>query len=108
MHRLVLLLFALLPLYCGAQQRVEVWSYHLSPPFMLDDQQGLSHAFVDMLNKDPGNHERFRFELVELPRKRVDERLAQRRPGVLLWATPSFFNPKQTANGKWSQPLLMD
>ena len=108
MHTLVLLLFALLSLYCGAQQRVEVWSYHLSPPFMLDDQQGLSHAFVDMLNKDPGNHDRFRFELVELPRKRVDERLAQRRPGVLLWATPSFFNPKQTAHGKWSQPLLID
>lgn len=108
MHRLVLLLIALLPLYCGAQQRVEVWTYHLSPPFMLDDRQGLSHAFVDMLNKDPGNHDRFRFELVELPRKRLDGRLAQRKPGVLLWATPSFFSAKQTANGKWSQPLLID
>ena len=109
MLRLVpLLMLALLPLVSGAQQRVEVWTYHFSPPFILEDNQGLSHAFVDLLNNDPGNQNRFRFELVELPRKRLDVRLARRRPGILLWATPGFFTAAQTANGKWSPPLLID
>lgn len=109
MQRLVLvLMLVLLPLACGAQQRVELWTYHFSPPFILENAQGLSHAFVELLNNDPGNHNRFRFELVELPRKRVDMRLARKHPGVLLWATPSFFTAAQVANGKWSQPLLID
>lgn len=109
MHRLVLLLtLALLPSVCGAQQRIEVWTYHFSPPFILDDAQGLSHAFVELLNNDSANNHRFRFELVKLPRKRVDTRLARKRPGVLLWATPSFFTAAQAADGKWSEPLLTD
>jgi polar amino acid transport system substrate-binding protein len=109
MQRMVLVLvLALLSPICTAQQRVEVWSYHFSPPFVLDGKQGLSHAFVDLLNRDPTNRDRFRFELVELPRKRVDIRLARNRPGILLWATPRFFTAAQKANAKWSEPLLID
>lgn len=109
MQRLVaVLVLILLPSIGIAQQRVEVWNYHSSPPFILEDGQGLSHALVDLLNRDPANHGRFRFELVELPRKRVDIRLARNRPGILLWATPRFFTGAQTANAKWSEPLLMD
>lgn len=109
MQRLVVVLvLVLLPSICTAQQRIEVWNYHFSPPFILNDRQGLSHAIVDLLNRDPANHDRFRFELVELPRKRVDIRLARNRPGILLWATPSFFTAAQTANAKWSEPLLID
>lgn len=109
MQRLVLLLMlVLLPLICAAQKRVEVWTYHFSPPFMLDGEPGLSQAFVKLLNEDPRNAGRFRFELLELPRKRVDRRLAEDRPGVLLWATPAFFKPTQKAKGRWSQPLLLD
>ena len=62
MHRFVLLLtFVLLPSICGAQQRVEVWTYHFSPPFILEDVEGLSRAFVDLLNNDAANNQRFRF-----------------------------------------------
>ncbi len=109
MQRLALLLtLALLPLVCGAQQRVEVWDYHTSPPFVLGDAQGLSHDFIELLNSDPGNRGRFRFELVQLPRERVDENLERKRPGVLLWATPGFLTASQADSGRWSQPLLMD
>ncbi|GAB6389382.1 substrate-binding periplasmic protein [Stutzerimonas marianensis] len=109
MHRVVLVLaLGLLPLFGAAEQRIEVWTYHLSAPFILEDEQGLSHAFVDLLNKDPANAGRFRFELVELPRKRVDARLVKGRPGILLWATPGFFTETQTARASWSEPLLAD
>ncbi|MCQ4315305.1 PAAT family amino acid ABC transporter substrate-binding protein [Stutzerimonas zhaodongensis] len=109
MQRLALLLmFALLPLMCGAQQRVEVWTYHLAPPFIVDENQGLSRDFVKLLNDDPGNKGRFRFELTRLARDRVDLELERKRPGVLLWATPSFFSAALANNGRWSRPLLMD
>ncbi len=56
MRRLALLLMlALLPLICSAQQKVEVWTYHISPPFILDEDQGLSHDFVRLRNSDPAN-----------------------------------------------------
>ena len=110
--RKILLLLALLPALCvaekGARQRVEVWSYHLSPPFALQGEQGLSAAFIELLNNEPANNRRFRFELTELPRKRLDMRLADNRPGVLLWVAPRFLNPTQAPRGRWSRPLLDD
>ncbi len=108
MRKILLLLFGLLPALCVAEQRVEVWSYHLSPPFTLEGQQGLSAAFVELLNEEPANDERFHFELIELPRKRLDMRLAESRPGVLLWVAPRFLSHAQTARGRWSRPLLDD
>lgn len=109
MQRFVqVILLVLLPLLSSAEQRVEVWTYHLSPPFLLGDNQGLSNDFVELLNQDARNARRFHFVLVELPRKRIDERLAKRRPGVLLWATPSFFTAAQAKHATWSAPLLID
>ena len=108
MRKILLLLLGLLPALCVAQQRVEVWSYHLSPPFTLEDRQGLSAAFVELLNEEPANDRRFHFELIELPRKRLDMRLADNRPGVLLWVAPRFLSHAQTARGRWSRPLLDD
>ncbi|MBF6622380.1 MAG: PAAT family amino acid ABC transporter substrate-binding protein [Pseudomonas stutzeri] len=109
MQRLLrVLVLSLLPLACMAQQPVEVWTYHLSPPFKVDASRGLSQEFVDLLNHDPANAGRFRFELVELPRKRLDMRLANHSPGILLWATPQFFSAALTAKATWTQALLLD
>ncbi len=109
MQKIVLVMvLALLPLFGSAKERIEVWTYHLSPPFIVDDRHGLSHDFVDWLNQHPLNDQRFLFELITLPRKRIDIHLAKGRPGVLLWATPSFFTAASTRHAKWSAPLLMD
>src|SRR5690606_39533339 len=76
MPRFLLVVFlSLLPVLCLAQQPVEVWTYHLTPPFKVNASQGLSQDFVDLLNNDPANAGRFRFQLTELPRKRLDLQL---------------------------------
>lgn len=109
MHRVVLaLLLGSLPLLCVAQKPVEVWSYHSSPPFALPDAPGLSSAFVELLNQHASNAGRFQFKLVELPRKRLDMRLIENQPGVLLWSTPEFLSEAQAAHASWSSPLLHD
>ena len=61
-----------------------------------------------MLNEHPSNHARYFFALSQLPRRRLDARLAENRPGVLLWATPTFFPPKLVARARWTSPLLCD
>lgn len=104
----VVILLALLTPPANAKQAIEVWTYHLSPPYILGDRQGLSHDFIALLNRDARNDQRFQFELVELPRRRIDVRLARQRPGVLLWSTPSFFTAAQAKHASWSAPLLMD
>lgn len=109
MHRVLLaLLLGLLPLPCVAQKPVEVWSYHTSPPFALPDAPGVSDAFVDLLNRHATNAGRFQFKLVQLPRKRLDMRLIENQPGVLLWGTPEFLSEAQSAHATWSRPLLHD
>lgn len=108
MRTVLLLMLGLLPMWSLAQKRIEVWSYHTSPPFTLEAEQGLSAAFVELLNEAPENRRRFHFELLELPRKRVDMRLADNRPGVLLWVAPRFLDPAHSARANWTRALLSD
>lgn len=105
---LLLLVLSLLPLPCLAQHPVEVWTYHLSPPFKINESQGLSQDFVNLLNSDPANAGRFHFQLTELPRKRLDLKLERGSPGVLLWGTPRFFSAGLTADSRWTEALLHD
>ncbi|WP_348983402.1 PAAT family amino acid ABC transporter substrate-binding protein [Pseudomonas oligotrophica] len=103
--RLCLAWSASLPLL--AAEHIDVWSYHLSPPFHTADGQGLSAAFVELLNRHPLNAGRFAFALRELPRKRLDLQLRRGQPGVVLWASPRFF-AEADAPQRWSRPLLLD
>ncbi len=106
--RLCLALLASLSLPLHATERVEIWSYNLSPPFHLSDGQGLSSALVDLLNQHAANDGHLDFFLHELPRKRLDLNLQRGRPGIVLWATPRFFEPASVEGMRWSAPLLLD
>lgn len=107
MFRLLALLI-LCSLSAQATERIEVWTYHTSPPFANEQSTGLSEALVELLNEHPSNHARYFFALSQLPRRRLDARLAENRPGVLLWATPTFFPPTLVARARWTSPLLCD
>ena len=91
-----------------AAERVSVWAYQPSPPFASEQSLGLSEAFVQLLNEHSTNLGRFDFQLTQLPRKRLDAKLANGEPGVLLWATPEFFPERLVAGGSWTSPLLCD
>lgn len=108
MQKLLLLLLLLSPLNVLAVERVAVWAYQPSPPFASEHSQGLSEALVQLLNEHSTNQKRFDFQLTQLPRKRLDARLADNEPGVLLWATPEFFPARLTAGAHWTLPLLCD
>lgn len=91
MQKLLLLLLILLSLHTQAAEPVTVWAYQPSPPFASGQSPGLSETLVQLLNEHPTNQGRYEFRLTQLPRKRLDARLAANEPGILLWATPGSF-----------------
>ncbi|ABP79142.1 Uncharacterised protein [Streptococcus pneumoniae] len=108
MQKLLLLLLILLSLHTQAAEPVTVWAYQPSPPFASGQSPGLSETLVQLLNEHPTNQGRYEFRLTQLPRKRLDARLAANEPGILLWATPEFFPERLTARASWTRPLLCD
>ncbi|MBK3866963.1 PAAT family amino acid ABC transporter substrate-binding protein [Pseudomonas stutzeri] len=108
MRKLLLLPLSWFALHALAAEPVAVWNYQPSPPFASEQTQGLSEALVQLLNEHPTNQGRYDFQLSQLPRKRLDARLAANEPGVLLWASPEFFPQRLTARASWTHPLLCD
>lgn len=104
----LLALLLLCSLSAQATERIEVWTYHTSPPFAAGQNPGLSETLIELLNQHPSNHDRYFFALSQLPRRRLDARLAENRPGVLLWTTPEFFPARLVARARWTSPLLCD
>lgn len=91
MQKLLLLLLILLSLHTQAAEPVTVWAYQPSPPFASGQSPGLSETLVQLLNEHPTNQGRYEFRLTQLPRKRLDARLAANEPGILYGPHRSSF-----------------
>jgi len=92
-----------------AKEKVTVWSYYEFPPFVtsLLGKTGLSFDFVEMLNLFEDN-DRYEFELKIVPRKRLDNYLANGNAGVVLWVNPLFFNDANKTRYSWTNRVLED
>jgi len=92
-----------------AKEKVTVWSYYEFPPFVtsLLGKTGLSFDFVEMLNLFEDN-DRYEFELKIVPRKRLDNYLANGNAGVVLWVNPLFFNDANKTRYAWTNRVLED
>jgi len=92
-----------------AKEKVTVWSYYEFPPFVtsLLGKAGLSFDFVEMLNLFEDN-DQYEFELKIVPRKRLDNYLANGNAGVVLWVNPLFFNDANKTRYSWTNRVLED
>ncbi len=99
---------------CMAQARtlenpiVNVYAYHLKPPFIVDLQQrqGLYYDFSDYLNS---KGERYRFQTLFLPRNRLEHALAaQQLDGVVIGVTPPWFHDPAERKYLWTPSLFHD
>ena len=109
--RTLLLTLVVLLLSCPllAKEKVTVWSYYEFPPFVtsLLGKTGLSFDFVEMLNLFEDN-DQYEFELKIVPRKRLDNYLANGNAGVVLWVNPLFFNDANKTRYSWTNRVLED
>ena len=107
---LVLLMGLAFLLPAAAQRPVTVWTYHVTPPFIVDrdSNAGLSSDLVALLNRHADNAGRFQFTLSVLPRRRLDLELQQGAAGMVLWVVPAFFDRADVTRVSWTRPLLQD
>ncbi|WP_415921633.1 hypothetical protein [Tateyamaria sp. SN6-1] len=93
----------------GAQPRdIIVSVYHDFPPFIVnaETREGLSYDLVDLL--DARSQGAFRFSVDVMPRQRLNDRLRDGAPGIVLWANPVWFGDGDRTLYLWSPPLLRD
>ncbi|MFK0573169.1 hypothetical protein [Endozoicomonas sp.] len=92
-----------------AKEKVIVWSYYESPPFVVDmmEKKGLSFDFVEMLNLSKDN-DQYEFVLKLVPRKRLNTYLSNDDRGIVLWVNPLFFDDKNKTRYKWTRRILED
>lgn len=88
------------------QQIIPVWSYYLYPPFITDQEQGLTYDFIALLNEKANG--KFSFQLHLLPKKRIELRLSSKEPGMVLFVNPAWFNLGQNASPYWTPALFTD
>jgi polar amino acid transport system substrate-binding protein len=87
---------------------VDVYVYHLKPPFIINDtyKLGLYFDFSDYLNS---KSDKYHFETVFVPRKRIDIMLQDDNfNGVLLGVSPLWFKDKAETKYLWTSNFYQD
>jgi len=97
--------------YASAKENkplIPVYVYHQQPPYIIDFsmQKGLYFEFVKRLNILSDN---YRFEVIYIPRKRVERMLEQHSMnGILLGVNPKWFKDKDESKYLWSSVVFND
>ena len=87
---------------------VDVYVYHLQPPFIVNSQTrtGLYYDFATYLNS---KSTKFHFDIVFVPRKRVGNMLDDDRlNGILLGVSPVWFQDKMETKFLWTKSVHED
>jgi len=103
----LLCLLLAMPLRAGAD-RITVWVYHDFPPFVVDadTQTGMSFNLARMLTERAQG--RYAFDVVVLPRQRLNAELENDAPGVVLWVNPLWFGDAGRDTYLWTAAVLND
>ncbi len=104
----VLAILALCPRAGRAEGHVVItaWNYYQHPPFLCAAKEGLAPEFIRLLNDM--SRGKYRFSLVNLPRKRVDQYLEFKEPGIVLFVNWIWMDDADRTKYHWSQTLLSD
>lgn len=90
-----------------AAETVPLYTYYSDPPFSVSWSASLTRKLADALTaKSEGA---YRFKAVQLPRLRLDKMIAADKwPGLVAWANPSWFDDEQKIRFAWSHPFMAD
>ena len=110
--------FSLLSLFCwllfsiqavGIEKiNVDVYVYHLKPPFIVSNTNmlGLYFDFSAYLNTKT---DKYHFETVFVPRKRIETMLSTKKlNGILLGVNPIWFKDKDETKYLWTENIYQD
>lgn len=97
---------SLLTRAAGNLTTITVWNYYLSPPFAINEHSGLAFDFVTQMNNRLGKQ--YHFKLVNLPRARLNQNLAQGQQGIVLFANWLWMGPDAKQKYLWSPAIARD
>jgi len=106
MRRYSLILLVCLSLFnthTFSAQTIPLWTYYDFPPFIINSvkKTGLVYDLARFLSKQYNGE--YLFVASYLPRKRLDQRLAQQQAGVVAFVSPLWFK----GDYLWSRELLL-
>lgn len=87
---------------------VDVYVYHLKPPFILShsNKSGLYYDFSTYLNS---KSDKYYFETMFVPRKRIESMLdANILDGIILGVNPIWFKDKTETKYLWTKEIFKD
>lgn len=102
------LLFFLTQASAEEKINVDVYVYHLKPPFIVSNtyELGLYFDFSTYLNTKT---DKYHFETVFVPRKRIETMLASHKlNGILLGVNPIWFKDKAETKYYWTPAIYED
>lgn len=108
MRRLILLLFVFSTFVNAKISKVDIYTYHDMPPYIINlkERSGLYFDFVDLLNQMNSG---YTFNLIYMPRKRLDYRLEQNKlDGIVIGVNPKWFKDASQTRFLWSPAIMQD
>ncbi|WP_210395635.1 substrate-binding periplasmic protein [Motiliproteus sediminis] len=87
-------------------QTVNLYTYHLSPPFVSGKGAGLTYDLATYLSEKSAG--KYQFQVQELPRKRLNEVIKSDDAGVVPWVMPAWFQDKEETSYLWTQGFFPD
>ena len=101
-----LLLFFISTQLSAKIKRVDIYTYHDMPPYVINLQKETGLDFVKLLNQMNSSYS---FNLIFIPRKRLDYRLAQNKlDGIVIGVNPKWFKDANQTHYSWSASIMQD
>ncbi|MEG3640279.1 substrate-binding periplasmic protein [Magnetococcus sp. PR-3] len=98
-------LLLLPPIAHGQPVDVPLLTYHTHPPFILNEDQGLSHDLARWLTQQ--SEGRYRFTVQSVSRPYLNRWLTTEQVALVPWVHPVWFKDKAQHRYHWSQIPLM-
>ncbi len=90
------------------QQTIPFLTYHIGEPFIVntDARLGLTYELADVLSKRSDG--RYKFEVTQLPRLELNNRLRQDPKVVIPWVNPTWFGDTNQTKYFWTKGYMED
>ncbi|WDD97552.1 hypothetical protein [Thalassomonas actiniarum] len=95
-------------LAAGNKQVINMYIAHQKAPYVTDLSRGKG-LYFDLVKQLNGKSESYRFELIYMPRKRLNRNLHEGSlDGIILGVIPLWFKDKEQTKYLWSEAIFED